>query len=182
MKPKPTLSIPTAAEIPALEDRLAIITAEIAALEAEEKTIKARLGAYAFEHPDLHEPLKDEKREGRKLALPQGRVEVILQSDLIIGTFPDKGPKHKELLSVLCEEYSEEEAPKVLKRFFSAPAKWENLFDNGVKFRLSVAERLPKSIGAKFISSCTQVDKFGVKKNNTTFDIKPTAKVEKGAE
>ncbi len=180
MKPKPELTTPTDAEIPALEKRLAEISALMAALKAEEKILKDRLELYAYAHPDQHTPLKDEKREGRKLSLPGGLATVVLQSDLIIGGFRDGDKKHKELLSLLCEEFSEGEAPKMLKKFFDAPSKWENRFENGVKFRATAGELLPPKIGPRFISLCTQTDKAGVRKSNVSFDIKPAAAGGKG--
>jgi hypothetical protein len=178
MKPKTEIVTPTASEIPALENRLAEIAKEMSRLSAEEKSIKKRLELYALANPDGHAPLKDEKREGRKMVLPAGRVEIILQSDLIIASFREGDKKHKELLSLLCEEYSENEAPKVLRKFFDPPSKWENRYDNGVKFRQSVGELLPPKIGPRFISHCTQTDKAGIKKSNITFDIKAAAKAD----
>jgi len=177
MKAKPTIVIPTEAEIPALTDRVAEINAEIQKLTAEKKGIEARLEAYALEHPELHEPLKDGKREGRRLMLTGARhsLPIVFSSDLIIGSFRDNGEKHKELLNLLCDEYSEDEAPKVLKKFFEPPSKWENRFDNGVKFRAACGDRLPKSIAARFITLCTQTSKDGVKKSNTAFDYKQAA-------
>ena len=61
-------------------------------------------------------------------------------------------------------------AEATLKRFFDPPCKWENRYDNGVKFRAVVAEQLGSKKGARFISACTQVDKHGVKKSTTSFD------------
>lgn len=179
MKKKTDIIIPTEAEIPALTDRVAELNAQIAKLAEERDSIEARLKAYALKHTDQHEPLKDEKREGRRLTLngANHRLNVVIASDLIIGSFPDGGPKHKELLEVLCEEHSESEAPKVLRKFFSPPSKWENLYDNGLKFRAAVAERLAPRIAAKFIATCTQVDKFGIKKNTVAIDYK-TAKAD----
>ncbi len=173
-KPKPEVVIPTAAEIPALTDRVHELNAQIATLAAERDGIEARLKAYALKHPDQHESLKDEKREGRKLGFTGARhsLNVVIASDLIIGTFPDGGPKHKELLDVLCEVHSESEAPKVLQKFFTPPSKWENLYDNGLKFRAAAAEHLAPRIASKFIAACTQVDKFGVKKNTVSIDYK----------
>jgi hypothetical protein len=172
MKTKPTIVIPTEAESPALTDRVAEINAELQKLAAEKKGIEARLEAYALSRPDLHEPLKDEKREGRRVILRSSRhtLPIVFSSDLIIGSFRDNSPKHKELIDLLCEEMSESEAPKALKKFFSPPDKWENLFDNGIRFRAAVSERLPKSIAAKFVTLCTQVSKGGIKKNTTSFD------------
>ena len=63
----------------------------------------------------------------------------------------------------------------MLKKFFAPPSKWENLFDNGLKFRAAVAERLAPRIASKFIAACTQVDKFGVKKNTVSIDYKAAA-------
>lgn len=177
MKPKPEITIPTEAEIPALTDRVAEINAEIGKLTAEKKGIEARLEVYALAHPDLHEPLKDEKREGRRMLLSGTRhkLPIVFTSDHIIGSFRDGGEKHKELLALLCDEFSEAEAPRVLKKFFEPPSKWENLFDNGVKFRAACGERLPKSIAARFVTLCTQISRDGVKKNATTFDYKQAA-------
>lgn len=176
MKPKTDIKLPTEAEIPALTDRVAEINAEIQKLSAEKKQIEARLEAYALVHSEQHEPLKDEKREGRRMVLAGARhkLPIVFSSDLIIGSFRDGSEKHKELIALLCEEMSESEAPKALKKFFSPPDKWENLFDNGVKFRAACGERLPKSIAAKFISACTQTTKDGVKKSNVSFDYKTT--------
>lgn len=178
--PKKEITIPTAAEIPALTDRVAQLNAEIATLAAERDGIEARLKAYALKHSDLHEPLKDEKREGRKVSLVGARhgVSVVIASDLIIGGFRDGDAKHKELLALLCEEHSEAEAPKVLKKFFNSPSKWENIFDNGLKFRAACSERLAPAIAGRFISACTQTDKFGIKKNTVGIDYstKPEVK------
>ena len=178
MKTKPEIQIPTDAEIPALTERVAEISAEIARLSAEKKGIEARLEAYALAHPELHEPLKDDKREGRRMIFggTRHRLPIVFSSDLIIGSFRDGSEKHKELLALLCEEMSENEAPKALKKFFDPPSKWECRFDNGVKFRASVGERLPAKIAPRFISLCTQTDKAGVKKSNTSFDYASAGK------
>lgn len=179
-KPKNEIIIPTDAEIPALTDRVNELNVQIASLAAERDGIEARLKAYALKHPDQQEPLKDEKREGRKLHFTGARhsLNVVIASDLIIGTFPNGGPKHKELLNVLCEVHSETEAPEVLKKFFTPPSKWENLYDNGLKFRAAAAEHLAPRIASKFIAACTQTDKFGVKKNTVSIDYKAAAKVD----
>lgn len=173
-KKKPEVIMPTEAEIPALTDRVAEINATISTLVEEKKGIEARLEAYALAHTEGHEPLKDEKREGRRMNFTGMRhtLPIVFSSDLIIGSFPDGGKKHKELINILCGENNENEATAkdTLKLFFDAPAKWENRYDNGVKFRAAVGERLGSKIGTKFISACTQVDKHGVKKSTTSFD------------
>ncbi|WP_395737440.1 hypothetical protein [Prosthecobacter sp.] len=173
-KQKPKVVMPSEAEIPALTDRVTAINAELAKLAEEKKGIEARLEAYALAHSEAHEPLKDEKREGRRMIFTGASrsLPIVFSSDLIIGTFPANGPKHKELINILCGENNEHEATAeaTLKLFFDAPSKWENRYDNGVKFRAAVAERLGSKIGAKFVSACTQTDKHGVKKSTTSFD------------
>lgn len=181
-KPKPDIIIPTDAEIPALTDRVNELNVQIASLAAERDGINDRLKAYALHHPDKQEPLKDEKREGRKMGFTgtRGSVDVVIASDLIIGSFPDNGAKHKQLLGILCGENNENEATAeaTLKLFFDPPAKWENRYDNGVKFRAAVGEHLGSKLAVKFIAACTQVDKFGVKKNTVSIDCKAAPKVD----
>lgn len=173
-KTKPVIIMPAAEELPKLTDRIAEINKEISKLTDEKKRIEARLDAYALAHPEQHEPLKDEKREGRRMVFTGERftVPVVFSSDLIIGSFTDGSPKHKELLQILCGPDGEHEATAeaTLKRFFDPPAKWENRYENGVKFRAAVAEHLGSKRAAPFISACTQVDKHGVKKSTTSFD------------
>ncbi len=103
-------------------------------------------------------------------------MNIVIASDLIIGSFPDNGAKHKELLDILCGEHNENEATAAttLRRFFSPPTNWENRYDSGVKFRAAVGEILGSKAAAKFITACTQVDKFGVKKNKISVDYKTT--------
>lgn len=181
-KDKPEIIIPTAAEIPALTDRVNELNAQIATLETERDGIGARLKAYALKHTEQHEPLKDEKREGRKMSFTGLRhsASVVIASDLIIGSFPNSGKKHKELLSILCGEQNENEATAeaTLRLFFDPPAKWENRYDSGVKFRAAVGEHLGSKMAVKFIGACTQVDKFGIKKNTVSIDYKAAAKVD----
>jgi hypothetical protein len=185
-KPKPEIIIPTEAEIPALRDRVADLNTQIASLASERDGIEARLKAYALNHPDQQESLKDNKREGRKVSFigPRGTVNVVIASDLIIGSFPGNGVKHKQLLNILCGEHNENEATAeaTLKLFFNEPAKWENRYDSGVKFRAAVAEHLGSKMAVKFIAACTQVDKFGVKKNTVSIDYKGSAAPADGEE
>jgi len=99
-KTKPEVITPSAAEVAELTDRVAEISAEIAKLTEEKKNMEARLEAFALAHTERHEPLKDEKREGRRMLFAGARhtVPIVFSSDLIIGSFPANGKKHKELL------------------------------------------------------------------------------------
>ena len=173
-KPKPEVKTPSTDEVAALTDRVAEINAEIIKLAEEKKAIEARLELFALAHTERHEPLKDEKREGRRMLFEGARctLHIVFSSDLIIGTFPHNGAKHKELLNILCGDHGENEATAEasLKRFFDAPDKWTNRYDNGVKFRAAVGEHLGSKLATRFIAACTQVDKHGVKKSNVSFD------------
>lgn len=169
--------LPTEAEVPALTDRLVEINAEIAKLSEERKSIQARLDAYALTQHT--EPLKDEAREGRRVMLRgyRHRLPVIFTSDLLIGSFKEGSPKHKELRALLAGHPArmpaggDAEADEQLKLFFDPPTKWEARFEDGKKFRAAVAEWLPREVAAKFIAACTAVDKHGVKKSKTVFDF-----------
>jgi hypothetical protein len=185
-----TIIIPTAAEVPALTDRLVHIETEIGALEREAKHIRSRLEAYALEQKG--EPLADASREGRKVTLPGHKMSlpVLFTSDLLIGSFVDLGPKHRELTSILSaglthipEAFEREaKATEQLELFFKSPNKWEALYEDGQKFRKAAAEHLPEEVAASFISACSQRDKHGVKKSKTVFDFKSAKAVEAGKE
>ena len=173
MKKPSTIIIPTEAEIPALTDRLVEIKQQIETLSAEKKEIEARLEAAAL--LQQHEPLKDDKREGRKVTLngSRYRLPVVFSSDLLIGSFKNDSPKHKELLRVLTEALlSEPEAKAMLKLFFEPPNTWETKFKDGQDFRAAAAEWLPDSAAPKFLAACVQKDKHGVRKSTTSFDYK----------
>lgn len=169
----------SAAEAAQWTDRLADIVAEIATLTAEKKQLEAKLQAYGLAHPELHEHLKDDKREGRRLNLRGSRhsVPLVFTSDLLIASFKNESPKHKQLLGILAKD--ESLAPLAsLARFFDALVSWERRLEDGQKFRAAVAEWLPPDVAAEFIAACTQQDKHGVKKSNVVFDYKAAEKVE----
>lgn len=182
--------IPTAAEVPALTDRLVHIETEIVALEKEAKTIRSQLEAYALEQKG--EPLADANREGRKVTLSGRKMSlpVLFTSDLLIGSFVDQGPKHRELTGILSAGLThipdaverEDKATEQLELFFKSPIKWEALYDDGQKFRKAAAEHLSEDVAAIFISACSQRDKYGVKKSKTVFDLKSAKAVEAGKE
>ena len=160
-------------------DRIGDIVADIAKLTAEKKQLEAKLQAYGLAHPELHEHLKDEKREGRKMALRGSRhsIPLVFTSDLLIGTFKDGSPKHQELLAILGKDASMAPLASLL-RFFDAPQSWERRIDDGQKFRAAVAEWLPEKVASEFVAACTQADKHGVKKSNVVFDYKAITPVE----
>lgn len=173
----PTL---TPEEVAILTDRLVEISIEIEALIKEKKDIQAKLEPFALDQP--HETLKDDKREGRRVTISgtRHRLPIVFTSDLLIKSFKEGSPKHKELIAILADrqEPADLTADQQLKLFFDAPNTWEARYDDGQRFRKAVAEHLPEEIAAVFISACTQRDKHGVKKNNTVFDLKSVTKVE----
>lgn len=174
---KPTL---TTSEVATLTDRLVEICQEIDKLTKEKKDIQAKLEPYALEQP--HETLKDDQREGRRVHVSGRRYKlpVVFTSDLLIKSFKEGSPKHKELMAILADrkEPTDLTVDHQLKLFFDAPNTWEARYDDGQKFRKAAAEHLPEEIAAVFISACTQRDKYGVKKNTTVFDLKSATQVE----
>lgn len=172
-----------AAEAAQWTDRLAEVVAEIAKLTAEKKQLEAKLEAYGLKHPELHASLKDEKREGRRMTLRGARhhIPLVFTSDLLIGSFKQDSPKHKQLLAILAKDDSLAPLASLL-RFFDAPTSWERRIDDGQKFRAAVAEWLPAGVAAEFITACTQADKHGVKKSNVAFDYKAATRADGKAE
>lgn len=173
-KKKMEITIPKPEEVPALTDRLVEIDASLKALAAEKKDIEARLEAYALSQPEAHEKLKDERRDGRRVMLPgaRARLPVVFSSDLIIGSFQDGGAKHEELVALLADVTHVGGDKHPLHLFFDPPAKWENRFDDGAKFRAAAREWLGDELGARFVAACLQRDKFGIAKSKTAFDYK----------
>jgi len=183
MKKTTDIIPPTAEEVPVLTDRLAEIDIELGKLTEEKKLIQARLEIWAL--AQQHEPLKDEKREGRKVSLVGARhkATVVFSSDLIIGSFKQDSPKHKELLRVLgpLTHESNVSATTLLEKFFSPPDTFENRFKDGQKFRTAAAEWLHEEVAPKFIAACRAVDKFGIAKSKTAFEVQPQTAEEAAA-
>lgn len=183
MKKTSEIIPPTAEEVPLLTDRLVEIDIELGKLTDEKKLIQARLEVWAL--AQTHEPLKDEKREGRRVSLAgvRHRATVMFSSDLIIGSFRQDSPKHKELLRVLgpLTHETNVSAPTLLEKFFSPPDTFENRFKDGQKFRAAAAEWLPAEVARKFIAACRAVDKFGIAKSKTAFEVQPQTAEEAAA-
>jgi hypothetical protein len=177
MKKKTDVVPPTAEEVPVLTDRLVEVKRELEALTAEKDLIEARLELWALSQQ--HEPLKDAQREGRKVSLAgtRHRATVTFTSDALIGSFKRDSAKHQELLRVLgpLTHETDVSAPVLLEKFFSPPDTFTSRFKDGQKFREAAAELLPKEVAPKFIAACRVVDKFGIPKNKTTFDVQPAA-------
>jgi hypothetical protein len=175
-KKNEVIVMPTEAEVVVLTDRLVEIDAEMKKLAVEKKGIEARLEAYALAQPEAHEPLKDASREGRRVMLggARNRLPVVFSSDLLIQSFQDGSPKHKELLAILeGDEYTEPgQRHDLLPKFFKAPNKWEIKIEDGAKFRRCVAEWLHPETAPKFLAACRAVDKHGIAKSKTSFDYK----------
>lgn len=173
MKKTTNIIPPKAEEVPVLTDRLVEIDIELGKLTSEKKQIQERLELWAL--AQAHEPLKDEKREGRKVSLEGARhkATVVFSSDLLIGSFKKDGTKHKELLRLLgpLTHESNVSATTLLEKFFSPPDTYENRFKDGQRFRTAAAEWLPAEVAPKFIAACRAVDKFGIAKSKTAFEV-----------
>ena len=145
-----------------LVDRGLWLRAEIKKLGAELKTIEARLERLGLER--RQSDLVDTDREGRRwLARGTRRiVPVVFTADKIVGEFRDQSPKHLEIATALVE-------PGMLREFFKPVNKWENLFDDGKKFRARAEELLAQSAPG-FVTACIARDKDGIARS----DVKVT--------
>jgi seryl-tRNA synthetase len=156
-----SLTAATEDEIPDLVDRLKEINGQIEDLTREKKEIEIRLSKAAQAMP--HEPLKDTKREGRRVSLSgrKWRIPVVFTSDSLIKSFQDKSAKHRELEAIAGEH---------LGHFFKSPAKWETRFEDGQRFRKEASEMLGEKAAA-FIVACRALDKDGIAKSSTVVGI-----------
>ena len=133
---------------------------EIATRQDELKIVEEQLKQAGLARPEAHLDLADAEREGRQW-LAEGcehTVPVIFTADYIMGSFPDKSPKHLVITTALGERAA------LLKQFFKVPKTWENKFDSGKKFRAHADDLLGKDAPA-FITACLARDKDGVPKS-----------------
>ena len=141
-------------------DRGLEIREQIKRLEAELKDIEVRLKHAGLQNPGAQVELNDPDREGRQfLAAGSERIlPIIFTSDMIIGEFRHSSPKHVQIV----EAMNNDAGP--LLQFFKPVRKFENLFDNGKKFRTQAAELLGDKAPA-FITACVARDKDGIPKS-----------------
>lgn len=151
----------TAAEVAALVDRGLEIRDEIARLEKELKGIAAKLQAAGYEANKAGkvEDLKNADREGRRwMATGSKRiVPVIFTADCLVGSFTANSEVHKKI---------EAAAHGTIREFFKPVNKFENLFDDGLKFRNTAFDVIGAEHAPAFITACLARDKFGVPKSD----------------
>jgi len=155
-------------------DRGLEIVKKIDELTVELEQIEARLEKAGLEAGSRgeHQALKDADREGKCWQAKGSAVSVpmIFTSDKIVASFTAKGAKHKAI---------EAAANGHLDKFFKPVNKYENLFDDGKKFRRVAAEILAGAAPA-FVTACVATDKSGIPKSDIKIlwgeieEIKPT--------
>lgn len=140
-------------------DRGLEIIVALEKLEAELKDIEVRV-KHAALHGEQVE-LKDADREGKQYlaAGTQRIVPVILTADKLLGTFTANSKPHIIILNTLANDGT------ALLKFFKKTVKFENVFDNGKKFRATAAEQLGAAAPA-FITACLARDKDGIPKSD----------------
>ncbi|HMP82770.1 MAG TPA: hypothetical protein PKA41_08730, partial [Verrucomicrobiota bacterium] len=131
-----------------LVDRGQQIRFEMKKLAAELRDIEAEiknLGLKASSEGNV-EDLKDHGREGRRwLARGSDRiVPVIFTADLIVGSFTRDSKVHKLIEAAAGDKF---------RSFFKPVNKFENLFDDGKKFRARADELLADE-APRFITAC----------------------------
>ena len=151
----------------ALVDRGLEIVAQMDKLDKELKEIEAQIEAAGLKHPEQHEELKDADREGKRWpAAGTGKiVPVIFTADIIVGSFAALGPIHQKIRTSLGGQAS------MLGRFFKSVTKYENVFDDGKKFR-TAAHGLLGDAAPPFITACVARDKHGIAKSSIKIEWK----------
>ncbi len=153
--------------IRSLIDRALELRTELATREKELAEITAHLIAagLAAAQSGKHEELVDSDRTGtRWLAKGSGcAIPIIFTADKIMGSFQLNSPKHQTIKTSLGPEII------LLPKFFKPVAGYENLFDDGKKFRATAAELLgPRA--APFVTACLARDKDGLPKSDIKID------------
>ena len=141
-------------------DRGLEIVAKVAELKKELEVIEGRLHKAGMEAGlrGEHVELKDKEREGKQwLAKGSGvSVPLVFTTDKIVGSFTANGAMHQTIRTA---------SNGHLTDFFKPVSKWENLFDDGKKFRAKAAEVLAERAPA-FITACIARDKTGIPKSD----------------
>jgi hypothetical protein len=139
-----------------LVDRGLAIRAQLKELNAELKEITESLESFGIDQP--HEDLKDQDREGKRWMAWGSKliVPIVFTADKILGEFR---------AGTVLNQKIDRAADGHLREFFKPINKWENLFDDGKKFRARAAELLEAKAPA-FITACLARDKHGIPKSD----------------
>ena len=139
-----------------LVDRGIVVRAELERLKIELKGIEARLQKYGL--AGEHVELKDAEREGRRWLAHGSKliVPVVFTADKIVGSFKAGSPVHGRI---------DKAADGRLHEFFAMETTFENLFEDGKRFR-AAADGVLGAKGPAFITACLAVDKFGIPKSD----------------
>lgn len=132
------------------------IQAEIKKLQAELKLIEARIQSHA--ETGLHEPLKEEDREGKKFVARGGGyiVPVIFESDILIASFKPDSDTHQRLAEIAGDKLGD---------FFADVRKFERRQEDGRAFRRAARAAFDPDTFAAFIRGCLDVKKDGIPKS-----------------
>jgi hypothetical protein len=146
-----------------LRDRIKTDTAELKKVEE-----KLKAAGYEAAKEGDHQDLKDANREGtRWLARGSQKVlPVIFTADSILGSFTRNTDLHRSI---------EAAAGNHFNVFFKPVSKFENRFDDGVKFRARAHELFGKT-APEFITACLSRDKHGIAKSSVQIawdDVEP---------
>lgn len=151
-------------EIKKRVDRGLQIRTQIEALKDELKDIER-----ALEYTGLasqHEPLNEPDREGRQWFAHGSEltVPVIFESDCLMGSFPEGGQAHSNILAAL-----DSHADK-FTALWKPVSKFEMAAKDGQSYRRILREILPYGIGADVLSASISRDKNGIAKSRIIVD------------
>ena len=151
-------------DIAELVDRGLELRERIKKDSVEFKLIESKLEAAGYEaaKEGEHQDLKDANREGsRWLARGSQKIlPVIFTADSIVGSFTRETPLHYKIEAAAGDHF---------KTFFKPVSKYENRFDDGVKFRARAHEIFGKT-APSFITACIARDKHDIAKSAVKLD------------
>src|ERR1035441_2389770 len=141
-----------------LVDRGVVGRAGLERVKNELKGIEARLQKYGL--AGEHVELKDAEREGRRWLAHGSKliVPVVFTADKIVGSFKSGSPVHERI------DKAAEAGGREVEEFFAKATTYENLYEDGKRFRAVVEASMGGQTGPPFITACLAVGKFGIPK------------------
>jgi len=156
------------ASLKSLVDRGAQITAQMGELSKELKDIEEKLREIAKAKSDQHVPLTDDAREGRVYHARGSDlvVPIIFTADRLVGSFKRDSKEHLRIKAALPDVH--------FATFYKSWDGFENVFDDGLKFRHHAAGLLGPEAPA-FIAAARALDKVGLPKSDIKIEWKMAA-------
>ena len=156
----------TTTDIKTKVDRGLAIRAQMEALKAELEDIETTLESAALAGEQI--PLEERDREGRQFIAhgTEMLVPVVLESDMIMGSFQEGGQAHSNILFAL------ELHGDVFPQLWKPVSKFEMFAKDGQNYRKKLRELLPPTTAANVLAASLARDGKGIPKSRVIVDWK----------